>query len=138
MSLCGNRKLRADRARNRWLIAIVSRCTTWADNGVGQSGNVVGKVLYRIGKYACLLFADLVNIFWQLGIQAMWGVCRLFARTKAKPDRIQHVFVLLLENRSFDHLMGFSLLQGIADLPGQLTTLDGQDQTSDCTLVPFR
>ena len=105
MSLCGNRKLRADRARNRWLIAIISRCTTWADNGVGQSGNVVGKVLYLVGKYACLLFADLVNIFWQLGIQAMWGVCRLFARTKAKPDRIQHVFVLLLENRSFDHVL---------------------------------
>ena len=64
MSLCGNRKLRADRARNRWLIAIISRCTTWADNGVGQSGNVVGKVLYLVGKYACLLFANLVNAFW--------------------------------------------------------------------------
>ena len=137
MSLCGNRKLRADRARNRWLIAIISRCTTWADNGVGQSGNVVGKVLYLVGKYACLLFADLVNIFWQLGIQAMWGVCRLFARTKANPDRIQHVFVLLLENRSFDHLLGFSHLQGIDALTGQSTTLEGLDPARDWNLDPL-
>ena len=137
MSRCGNRKLQADRARNRWLIAIISRCTTWADNGVGQSGNVVGKVLYLVGKYACLLFADLVNIFWQLGIQAMWGVCRLFARTKAKPDRIQHVFVLLLENRSFDHLLGFSHLQGIDALTGQSTTLEGLDPARDWNLDPL-
>ena len=137
MSRCGNRKLQADRARNRWLIGIISRCTTWADNGVGQSGNVVGKVLYLVGKYACLLFADLVNIFWQLGIQAMWGVCRLFARTKAKPDRIQHVFVLLLENRSFDHLLGFSHLQGIDALTGQSTTLEGLDPARDWNLDPL-
>ena len=137
MSRCGNRKLQADRARNRWLIAFISRCTTWADNGVGQSGNVVGKVLYLVGKYACLLFADLVNIFWQLGIQAMWGVCRLFARTKAKPDRIQHVFVLLLENRSFDHLLGFSHLQGIDALTGQSTTLEGLDPARDWNLDPL-
>ena len=137
MSRCGNRKLQADRARNRWLIGIISRCTTWADNGVGQSGNVVGKVLYLVGKYACLLFADLVNIFWQLGIQAMWGVCRLSARTKAKPDRIQHVFVLLLENRSFDHLLGFSHLQGIDALTGQSTTLEGLDPARDWNLDPL-
>ena len=137
MSRCGNRKLQADRARNRWLIGIISRCTTWADNGVGQSGNVVGKVLYLVGKYACLLFADLVNIFWQLGIQAMWGVCRLFARTKAKPDRIQHVFVLLLENRSFDHLLGFSHLQGIDALTGQSTTIEGLDPARDWNLDPL-
>src|SRR2546421_1476213 len=136
MSRCGNRKLQADRARNRWLIAIISRCTTWADNGVGQSGNVVGKVLYLVGKYACLLFADLVNIFWQLGIQAMWGVCRLFARTKANPDRIQHVFVLMLENRSFDHLLGFSNLQGIDAVTGQSTTIEGLDLARDWNLDP--
>ncbi|HEX6554925.1 MAG TPA: alkaline phosphatase family protein [Ktedonobacteraceae bacterium] len=136
MSLCGNRKLRADRVRIRWLIGIVSRCTRWADNGVGQSGNVVGKVLYSVGKYACLLFADLVNIFWQLGIQAMWGVCRLFARNKVNPDRIQHVFVLMLENRSFDHLLGFSNLQGIDAVTGQPTTIEGLDPARDWNLDP--
>src|SRR5438067_5967205 len=136
MSFCGYRKLQADRARNHWLIGITSRCTTWADNGVRQSGNVVGQVLYRVGKYACLLFADLVNIFWQLGIQAMWGVCRLFARNKAKPDRIQHVFVLMLENRSFDHLLGFSNLQGIDAVTGQSTTIEGLDTARDWNLDP--
>src|SRR5207248_2029329 len=70
------------------------------------------------------------------GIQAMWSVCRLFARTKANPDRIQHVFVLMLENRSFDHLLGFSNLQGIDAVTGQSTTIEGLDTARDWNLDP--
>ncbi|TMC99324.1 MAG: phosphoesterase [Chloroflexi bacterium] len=66
----------------------------------------------------------------------MWGVCRLFARTKANPDRIQHVFVLMLENRSFDHLLGFSNLQGIDAVTGQSTTIEGLDLARDWNLDP--
>ena len=38
---------------------------------------------------------------------------------------IEHVFVLMLENRSFDHLLGFSNLQGIDAETGGRTTTDG-------------
>jgi phospholipase C len=38
---------------------------------------------------------------------------------------IQHVFVLMLENRSFDHLLGFSGLQGMDAATGALTTING-------------
>jgi phospholipase C len=38
---------------------------------------------------------------------------------------IKHVFVLMLENRSFDHLLGFSQLNGTDTLTGKLTTVDG-------------
>jgi len=31
---------------------------------------------------------------------------------------IEHVFVLMLENRSFDHLFAFSGLPGVAPVPG--------------------
>jgi phospholipase C len=40
-------------------------------------------------------------------------------------DQIQHVFVLMLENRSFDHLLGFSGLTGIDAATGVATIIDG-------------
>jgi phospholipase C len=38
---------------------------------------------------------------------------------------IQHVFVLLLENRSFDHMLGFSGITGTDAVTGQATAVDG-------------
>jgi len=136
LSLCGYRKLQADRTRGRWLIGITYRCTKWADDGREQSGNWASQAFYLVAKYACLLFANLVNVFWLLGAQLLWVACRLVARNKEKEDRIKHVFVLLLENRSFDHLLGFSNLQGIDAVTGQPTAIEGLDPTWDWNLDP--
>src|SRR4051812_45311158 len=38
--------------------------------------------------------------------------------------RIRHVFVLMLENRSFDHMLGFSGIPGIDGLSGGESNLD--------------
>ncbi len=38
---------------------------------------------------------------------------------------IQHVFVLMLENRSFDHMLGFSGIGGSDAATGQSTSIDG-------------
>ncbi|MGC2161523.1 MAG: alkaline phosphatase family protein [Silvibacterium sp.] len=40
-------------------------------------------------------------------------------------DQIQHVFVLMLENRSFDHLLGFSGISGTDASSGLQTTVNG-------------
>src|ERR1700761_5210457 len=40
-------------------------------------------------------------------------------------DQIQHVFVLMLENRSFDHLLGFSGITGTDAASGVPTSLNG-------------
>lgn len=40
-------------------------------------------------------------------------------------DQIQHVFVLMLENRSFDHLIGFSGLTGTDSATGMITYING-------------
>jgi phospholipase C len=40
-------------------------------------------------------------------------------------DQIQHVFVLMLENRSFDHLLGFSGISGIDAVSGLETAVSG-------------
>jgi phospholipase C len=131
MSLCGYRKLQADRARSRWLIGFTFRITQWADDGIRLNSNIVSRAFYIVAKYLSLLYANLVNGFWLIRTQLMWLSCRLVARDKAKPDRIKHVFVLMLENRSFDHMLGFSQLQGVDALTGQPTTIVGLDAVSD-------
>ena len=40
-------------------------------------------------------------------------------------NAIQHVFVLMLENRSFDHMLGFSALSGLDAVSGELTLMNG-------------
>ena len=40
-------------------------------------------------------------------------------------ELVQHVFVLMLENRSFDHMLGFSQLSGTDAATGQVTKING-------------
>ncbi len=131
MLLCGFRKLQADRARSRWLIGFTFRVTQWADDGVRLNSNFVSRTFYVVAKYFALLYANLLNGFWLIRTQFMWLSCRMVARNTAKPERIKHVFVLMLENRSFDHMLGFSQLQGVDALTGQPTTIAGLDAARD-------
>ena len=51
---------------------------------------------------------------------------------------IEHVFVLMLENRSFDHMLGFSGLQGPDPSTGQATDPgEVSEQSLEETLVAF-
>ena len=43
----------------------------------------------------------------------------------SQPSLVKHVFVLMLENRSFDHMLGFSGITGTDAATGQPTTIDG-------------
>lgn len=42
-----------------------------------------------------------------------------------RKSKIKHVFVLMLENRSFDHMLGFSGITGTDAATGQPTSIDG-------------
>jgi phospholipase C len=42
-----------------------------------------------------------------------------------RKSKIKHVFVLMLENRSFDHMLGFSGITGTDAATGQRTSIDG-------------
>jgi phospholipase C len=42
-----------------------------------------------------------------------------------RESKIKHVFVLMLENRSFDHMLGFSGINGTDAATGQPTSIDG-------------
>src|ERR1700680_1445473 len=43
------------------------------------------------------------------------------------PTAIEHVFVLMLENRSFDHILGLSGIEGVDAASGARTGVEGLD-----------
>jgi phospholipase C len=64
-------------------------------------------------------------------------IASLFGRgTRAKP-KIEHVFVLMMENRSFDHMLGFSGITGV-DIDGNPTVFNaGFGQTLNSNVNPL-
>lgn len=50
-----------------------------------------------------------------------------------RKSKIKHVFVLMLENRSFDHMLGFSGITGTDAATGQSTKIDGLTGTESNT-----
>ncbi len=50
-----------------------------------------------------------------------------------RSSKIKHVFVLMLENRSFDHMLGFSGITGTDAATGQPTAIDGLTGTESNT-----
>ena len=96
MSLCGYRKIEADRIRRSWLIGITYRSTKWADDGIKRNDNWASFIFYTVAKYVSLLFANVINGFWLLGTHLSWRTCRVFSGNNKQQDRIKHVFVLML------------------------------------------
>ncbi len=51
-------------------------------------------------------------------------------------NQIQHIFVLMLENRAFDHMLGFSGITGIDAVTKTPTALHGLSGTETNTEDP--
>src|SRR5205823_14816396 len=49
-------------------------------------------------------------------------------------NRINHVFVVMLENRSFDHMLGFSNIEGIDAVSGHLRAIEGLNSSNNWNL----
>jgi phospholipase C len=91
----------------------------------------VCKAYYWVAKWVCKAFAWIVKtvcvVFsWALRLICVaWDTVRcallagfkaiasLFGRGGRTQPKIEHVFVLMLENRSFDHMLGFSGITGV-------------------------
>jgi len=52
---------------------------------------------------------------------------------KIMPSPIEHVFVLMLENPSFDHMLGFSGITGTDAATGTLTKINSLSGTESNT-----
>lgn len=60
------------------------------------------------------------------GAGGIWSTA--YAKELAIAD-VRNVFVLMLENRSFDHMLGFSAIKGFDAATGAPTVIDGLDGT---------
>lgn len=112
------------------------RAWYWVANLVCQAWYWVAKIVCVaftiLVKLACIVFSwafDLVCVAWDTLRCALVGVKRWLAsllggRSGQRPPAIEHVFVLMFENRSFDHMFGFSGISGV-DIEGAPTTIDG-------------
>jgi phospholipase C len=107
-----------------WLVRVV--CVVW--------GWLVRTTCWIIDRLRCLI----------VGI--LEAILRLLRRRgDRRSRRVEHVFVLMLENRSFDHMLGFAGLAGPDAVTGAPTVADGADPTQhtnvdpgDSAVVPVR
>ena len=99
------------------------RAWDWVANWVCQAW-------YWVAKWVCIAFTwiviavcvvfswvfSLVCVAWDTFRCMLLGLARLFGRLfgdRVPTPKIEHVFVLMLENRSFDHMFGLSRLEGV-------------------------
>jgi phospholipase C len=115
----------------------------WVCQGYYWVANLVCQVWVWVAKWACIAFtwivvAICVAVSWVLSLVCVaWDSFRcmlsavlrsfagIFGSRQPRP-KIEHVFVLMLENRAFDHMFGFSGLTGI-DRDGNPTAVIGAD-----------
>jgi phospholipase C len=112
--------------------------------------NWVCQAWYWVAKWVCIAFTwivvavcvvfswvlSLVCVAWDTFRCLIVDLARLFDQLfgdRTPAPRIDHVFVLMLENRAFDHMFGFSGLEGI-DPDGKPTTIIGADPAQNSNI----
>lgn len=97
-------------------------------NGYRQNGPAleVKEVVSNITIYINGEFGRGSDI--KIGTQNGVAEAAEFPTVPAVPP-IKHIFVLMLENRSFDHMLGFSQISGKDAITGGDTTINGVDDT---------
>jgi hypothetical protein len=101
-----------------WVAKWVCKAYYWVAKWVCKAwywvAKWVCKIWFWIVKAVCTVWgwiAKLVCIAWGGILCALNAILAPLRRAKRRP-RIRKVFVLMLENRSFDHMLGFTGLQG--------------------------
>ena len=127
-------RLRADQRRQRWFAGALRSCHSWPSSLHWLRGVAIAAV-------------NALNVLWIAAIAALYPV----TGSPRLRGPIEHIFVLVLENRSFDHMLGYSLMQqdaagkwqparGVDAVTGEPTLIDGPDATRDrigeCSFLP--
>ncbi len=123
----------------------------WVANWVCQAWYWVAKWVCKafawVVKAVCVVFGwilKLVCVAWDTLRCAVLNLSKwitsliisVFSKDEKPKPKIEHVFVLMLENRSFDHMLGFSGITGI-DINGNPTSIDGADPARDKNINPI-
>ena len=111
-----------------WVSNWVCQAWYWVANWVCQAwywvANIVCVVVLWIINAVCVLWSwitDWVCFAWDT---LRCGVFALFGGSTTPSGPIKHVFVLMLENRAFDHMLGFAGIQGTDAISGEPTSVD--------------
>ena len=103
----------------------------------------VCKVFAWIAKTVCVLFSwvlQLVCVAWDTARCFLLNVARafgsLFGRGSRVRPRIERVFVLMHENRSFDHMLGFSGITGVDPFGDPTIFNSGFDPSTTSNINP--
>ncbi len=132
-----------------WVSNWVCQGWYWVANLVCQGwywvAKWVCKAWYWVAKWVCKGFALLVKLVctvWNWVVKTVcvvWNILKcagnaflnLFRKkARGSQNNIKHVFVLMLENRSFDHMLGFSNITGLDAVSGGTTNIEGLTVTS--------
>jgi phospholipase C len=107
-----------------WISNIVCVAWTWISSIVCVAWQWISKwicrIIYWIYRTICKLVISV--IFWIIKRVLLWIVfipCQF--HTPELDPRIKHIFVLMLENRSFDHMLGATSVTGADAETGQKT-----------------
>ena len=112
------------------------------------------KAWYWVAKWVCKAYAWLVTLYCAVFTLLLKPICTawdtlgcalktirntftsiVFDRPPAQA-KIKHVFVLMLENRSYDHIFGFSGLTGNDSSTGEVKTANGIDASVHSNIDP--
>jgi phospholipase C len=103
----------------------------------------VCKAFMWIARAVCVVFGWIVRTTcWSLDrircvmIDTAKTVSGWITGKRKKPKRIEHVFVLMLENRSYDHMLGFANLTGTDAVTGAPTSAEGADPALHSNIDP--
>lgn len=127
-----------------WVANLVCQAYYWVANLVCQAwywlAKWVCKAVAWIVKAVCVVFSwflKLVCVAWDTLRCAILNLSKWIASlfSSSKTPKIQHVFVLMLENRSFDHMLGFSGITGV-DLDGNATPFNAGFSSANSNVDP--
>jgi phospholipase C len=115
-----------------WISNIVCVAWTWVSNIVCVAWNWVSKwvcrILYWVYTTICKLIVSIIFWFIRVVLWIIFLPCR-FGKPELD-DRIKHIFVLVLENRSFDHMFGATPIRGVDAENGRATQIVRRPDTA--------
>jgi phospholipase C len=147
---CNNFAERIDHTCTKWADEGSKQCTSWEKCHWYTPWNCIAgffcRAFYWVSKWVCKVFAYFVVFVCTLWTTLLKPICTgwdtifcglkslrdtlstfLFGRKREKP-KIEHFFVLMLENRSYDHIFGLSNISGSDSITGQPKTANGVDR----------
>lgn len=99
-----------------WIANVVCQAWYWVANWVCKAwywvANIVCQAWVSIVTAVCLVWswvAKLVCVAWD-GVRCFFN--GIFRSPRRNRSPVKHVFVLIMENRSFDHMLGHSSIRG--------------------------